>query len=802
MESIDAIKIGSKSKIHIHWRISPYDYSKEKENSIIYQASKKYSIPKDRIKLIPEFIVLNKKGEEISIAHEVVQNIQRPDFQVKLFKRYLKDNDIKGFDFDLISQIDSEINAYINYDVYDKYKKYKIKWIKWKNFLSYGDDNFFDFSNLNGLVLLNGEPANQSGKTTFAIDLTHFLFFGKIEKYPTQDKIFNKHLNEATEVIVEGCIEIEGADYIIKRKLSRPSAARRSAKSKTNQKVEYYKVAIDGSLTELEDFVDNQQEENSIQTNKVIKEAIGNEDDFDMIVCATSKNLDELIDKRDTERGRILSRWIGLLPIEEKEIIAKEKYNKEVKPYLLSAKYNKEELQHEIESYKINIHSLNGSISTLKEKVSGISSEIEQLENIRKTLLTSKMQVDEKLLKVDRVTLEGQIKSTVEKGKLKKAELEKIENELKELNNVSFSIEEFNELQKNKDKLVSEIAECKTKCYTLQKLIKDLQTSEYCPTCGRKYENIDNSAKITENTSLLASEIEKGKGLRETLVEIEKHLEDLKTAQEQYLRKCRLEAQKGAVEVSVEQCRNSYIEYARIMAEYKKNNEVIDRNNKLDIEINNNEAILQGKRKELEVANTNIINIGHDITAYEKCITEREEIIVNLEKEAIQIYNWKLYLEMIGKNGISKMVLRQVIPVINAQISALLNEICDFNVEMNITDKNDVVFYLVKDGVKSDLAGGSGFERTAAALALRSVLGNISTLPRMSCLVLDEIWGRVAKENYENLRKLLEEIGKNFDFILIISHLDEVKDFCNTIITVTKKDNVSSLRQTENIATK
>ena len=247
-------KIAPKSKVHIHWKVSPYDYSKEKENSIIFQASQKYSIPKDKIKVMPNFVILNKKGEEISIANEVVQNIQKPEFQIKLFKRYLAENGIQDYDFNMLMDIDSQINAQINYDVYDKYKKYKLKWIKWKNFLSYGNDNFYDFSNLNGLVLLNGEPANQSGKTTFAIDLLHFLLFGKIEKYPTQDKIFNKHLNDATEVIVEGCIEIDGSDYVIKRRLTRPTAARRSSKSKTNQKVEYYKVTPDNQLCQLEEY--------------------------------------------------------------------------------------------------------------------------------------------------------------------------------------------------------------------------------------------------------------------------------------------------------------------------------------------------------------------------------------------------------------------------------------------------------------------------------------------------------------------------------------------------------------------
>lgn len=799
--SKENFNIAPKSKIHIQWKVSPYDYSKEKENAIIFQASQKYSIPKDRIKVMPNFVILNKRGEEISIANEVIQNIQKPDFQIKLFKKYLVENGIQGYDFDMLLDIDSQINSQINYEIYDKYRKYKLKWINWKNFLSYGNDNSYNFTPLNGLVLLNGEPANQSGKTTFAIDLLHFLLFGKIEKYPTQDKIFNKHLNDATEVVVEGCIEIDGCDYVIKRRLTRPAASRRSTKSKTNQKVEYYKVTPDNQLCQLEEY-ENQQEESSIQTNKVIKEAIGNEADFDMIVCATGRNLNDLIEKKESERGRLLSRWIGLLPIEQKEQIAKERFNNEIKPYLLSTKYSKDELKHDIEAFKVNIHSLNGTITGFKEKIKAIESEITNLEEVQKTLLTSKMNVDESLLKVDITTLNNKINNIVSTGKQKRQEKNNIETRLTELEKIDFSIEEYNLLQKTKSDLMVKIAECRAKCTNLQHIIKELQTSEYCPTCGRKYENIDNSAKINENTQLFNEEIEKGKNYKEKLLQIEEELKNLETNQALYMEKCQLTAKKGAVEVSIEQCTNAFMEAKRILTEYQKNNETIDRNNQLDIQIRNNEVLLTAKRQEKEYTQNTIVNYERDIDAYEKCITEREELIKNLETEAIKLYNWKLYLQMVGKDGISKMVLRNVIPVINSQIAALLNDVCDFTVEMEINEKNDIMFYLVKDDIKSDLTGGSGFERTAAALALRSVLGNISTLPRMSCLVLDEIWGGVAKSNYENMRKLLDKIGKSFDFILLITHLEEVKDFCNTIITVIKKDNVSSLKTTVNTIVK
>ncbi len=793
--------IGKHAKMHIHWKVSPYDYTKEKENLILFQASQKYSIPKDRIKLIPEFIVLNKKGEEMSVAHEVVQNIQRPDFQIQLFKKYIVTNNIQGYNFNIIQAIDADINAKIDYEIYDKYRKYRIKWVKWKNFLSYGDGNSFDFSNLKGLVLLNGEPANQSGKTTFAIDLLHFLFFGKVEKYKTQDKIFNKHIPTSTEVVVEGCIEIEGTEYVIKRRLTRPALNKRTEKSKTTQKVDYYKI-VNNELTALEDYVDNQQEENSIQTNKIIKEAIGNESDFDMIVCATNSNLDSLIEKKETECGRLLSRWIGLLPIEQKEQLAKEKFNTEIKPFLLSNKYNSEELLSEIELFKNNISDIDNGIVKNKHRLEEIDKEITRLEETQMSLLKLRTQIDDSLLRLDINTLNNKIAETIELGKVKKAELKEIVDKLEELEKVDFSIEEYNNLLEQKEKTNNQITQLRVECATLQKTIKDLHSSEYCPTCGRKYENIDNTDKINEFNEVLKQKVAEGVNLKSNLEEINKKIDNLKLLQEQYLEKCKLQVKKGAIEVSIEQYRNSYLESKKTFDEYKKNTEAIDRNNQLDIQINNNTAIINSKRQEKEVVSRNILNGENDIKNLAQGVKDREEIILKLKDEAVNLRNWRLYLEMVGKNGISKMLLRQVVPVINAQVSALLNEVCDFTVELTITDKNDIAFYLVKDGVRSDLTGGSGFERTASALALRSVLGNISTLPRMSSLVLDEIWGRVAKENYDNLRKLLEEIGKSFDFILLISHLDEVKDFCNTIITVSKKDNVSALKSTTNIVVK
>jgi hypothetical protein len=173
---VKKIDIGQNAKVKIQWNVTQSDYSRELENSMIALMAKKYGISPKNISIETNYITTNNSGV---LSTDTVQSIYDPKFQQELMKQFIVNNDIKDIDFDEIIKIDSQINSLINYDTYDKGKKYTIKWVKWDNFLSYGPDNFFDFTSLQGLVLLNGEPANKSGKSTFAYDLLHFLLFGK-----------------------------------------------------------------------------------------------------------------------------------------------------------------------------------------------------------------------------------------------------------------------------------------------------------------------------------------------------------------------------------------------------------------------------------------------------------------------------------------------------------------------------------------------------------------------------------------------------------------------------------------------
>lgn len=785
------IDVKSKGRINVHWNVSPYDYNKEKEKSIIAKFSKKYNLPKEKIKVIPEFLMIDDEGKEISLNADVIQNVQDPQFQIKLFESYLKTKNIANYDFELIKKIDAEINGKIDYKVYDKYRRYSIKWIRWSNFLSYGQDNYFDFSNIHGLTSLSGE--NQSGKTTLSIDLIHFLLFGKTEKVATQDKIFNKHLQNEINVIVEGCINIDGIDYVIKRTLMRPALSRRTDKSKTTQRVEYYKVVGD-TKEELEEYdIENQQEENGIQTNKAIKDAIGIESDFDLIMSVTESTLDDLVNKKEADRGRLLSRWIGLLPLEEKDKLAREKFNTEVKPMLLSNRYNEETMLQEIEAFELQKKTLTEEIKKLEKENKALDKEITTLEKSKETLLASKSVIDNNILKIDITTLNKKIEDSIFNGKKKKEEIEDINKELSGIGDIEFSVEEYDNTQAELTKLTGEIAVMRERYKNTEHNIQHLKSSEICPTCGRKLDNVDNSAKIKEFTKELEALVLEGKKKNELKTKLTTKIDKLKVDREKYNKKSNLTVKKAALEVNVEKLRAEYQEYKATKTEYDKNSEAIDKNNAIDIQIRNNDVFIRNKRNTRDTNANFIARHETEIKNYDRQVEDRREVIKKLQEEEKLVRNWKIYLELVGKDGISKMVLRKTLPIINAKLSKLLGDVCDFDVEVAINQKNDVMFYLIKDGIYSDLSSGSGFELTASGIALRAVLSELSTIPRSSILTYDEIWGRVAKANYENMKNLIEKVAKQYDAVFLISHSDEVRDWCDCHVSVMKENNISKV---------
>lgn len=787
------IDIGKNGKVSLVWNVSLLDYSKEQEQSIISAFAKKYGIPASNIHVEPNFGTA-AKGNDAVLNSENIENIQSPEFQHGLFKQYLELAGIKDYDFDEIIKIDSSINAMIDYDAYEKSKRYSIKWVKWDNFLSYGTGNFFDFTKLKGLVLLKGVPANESGKSTFAYDLLHYLLFGKIqdEKAKTNAQLFNNYLPDATTMSVEGCITIDGQDYIIRRTLTRPASTKKNRT--VTSKVEYLKVREDGSTEELKDE-ENLQAENGIQTNKIIKDALGNEADFDMIISANSKDLDSLISLKDTDRGRLLSRWIGLSILEDKDAIAREKWNKDISKKRFCDIYNKESLENEIKELEEQNQDYEKLEKDETDKINASEKRISDYQTTRQTLIESRRQIDENLSNVDMVTLQANIDRTIEKGKSVSAQINEAQKYLESLGNEEVSEDEYATARSNGTAYTSRMAEIRTEIRNLQSLNKNLASAEYCPTCGRKFDNVDNTAKIQENESTINRLTEEGVALKAKNDANDKYIAKMDEIRKTVNERNRTQIKISALNNDRMSHRQQYLDYKRTMDDLLRNKAAIEENNRIDASIN---VLDENIRTEMSIKSTaeyNIASYRASVRNNNDKITEKKAIIVRIDEERKTEKNWKIYLQLIGKNGIGKMVLRNTLPIINAELSRLLADVSDFNVEVSINEKNDVEFWLIRDGVRTRLSAASGLERTEAALALRVVLGKMSRLSRPPFILLDEILGTVAKESYDNMKKLYDKVVKSYDFVLHITHLDLEEWHDGGTIVVEKVNNISKIKQ-------
>ena len=89
---------------------------------------------------------------------------------------------------------------------------------------------------------------------------------------------------------------------------------------------------------------------------------------------------------------------------------------------------------------------------------------------------------------------------------------------------------------------------------------------------------------------------------------------------------------------------------------------------------------------------------------------------------------------------------------------------------------------------------GSGAEKTIAAMAIRLALLNVSSLPKGDLFVLDEPGTALDEENMEGFIRILDLVKANFKTVLLISHLETLKDAVDSQISIEKKRNFASVK--------
>lgn len=779
------IKIPPKANCRIIWEDAPENYTKDRVKKIEQYIAEKYGVSKVQVIFKPKKQDTEHGQVEISIA----DNVMDSNYQRKLFKEWLDGNKI-DVDWERLIRLDDKVNDKLKQirDIEYRYRNWYIKELEWDNFLSYGDGNKLSFDGLRGVTTISSNPANQGGKTALSVDLLLFLFFNETTRTKVAAQIFNK-FRDTNTVRVKGKINIDGGDYIIERILTR---SKKKSEEGYNVKTDlnFQKIMADGSIQNLEG-------EQRRETDEFIRKSIGDVDDFLLTIIATSDNLEELIHTLPTQKGKLLSKFIGLEVIEQKEEIVKELKSAWAKN-LKSDQHNSGDLTKEIKDLNVKIKDLNDDNTFCDVKLDELKVELTETNSIKDTLLSQKIVIDTEIIRLRPEDIDREIDAITEKGKKSKEKYDLLKEDFDKLTEIEYDIETHKEWKQQLSDLNTAKSHRSIKKDTVQDLIKNLEEGEFCSLCKQPLKDVDHSDEIKANKLTLEGLI---KGLKELEVEIEEakneieKFDKIKEKVDDYDRKSIMV---DKIELEIENLRLQLKEKKDLKKKYEDNIGNIEKNKDLDSKILGYNAKLERLNRERDGYLSRTQRNKSDIERAEDTITKNKELIktIKIEEEVKIIF--EIYIRMVGKNGIVKLIMKNVMPLLNSELDRLLSDSANFRLVVDINAKQEVDFLLEKEdesGQKINylLTEGSGLEKTLGSLALRVVLSRISSLPKPNLLVLDEVFGKVANDNLENVCNLVSKISEYFDNLFVISHNPLIRDWGTNIITINKTNNISNI---------
>jgi DNA repair exonuclease SbcCD ATPase subunit len=223
--------------------------------------------------------------------------------------------------------------------------------------------------------------------------------------------------------------------------------------------------------------------------------------------------------------------------------------------------------------------------------------------------------------------------------------------------------------------------------------------------------------------------------------------------------------------------------------------DVIKSNEQIESQIIKANLRLEDLKREEQLVQQEITNSRFKITNNLEKINSNNNLIIKISEEQQKEVKYKVYLELFGKNGISKRIMKSMMPLINSELQRLLQDSCYFRLEIRISEKNEVEFWMIDNNTQIEklMTSGSGYEKTIASLALRAVMAKVCSLPKPNITVFDEVFGKISNDNLEMVYEFFIKIKEYFENILVITHNPMISNWSDNIIKITKTDNISKV---------
>ena len=720
------------------------------------------------------------------------ENLRDSSTIKRLIRGYYKNANLNK---EILSQFDKLIDSYISQISEEEESLRNTRWqinkIKFDNLFAYGSGNLINFENLPGITGIFGK--NTKGKSSIIGSIMYGLFNTTDRGSIKNEHIINSRKNNC---IAEIDISVNSEPFRILRSTVKHQTRKGEIYSATS--LNLYK------LDELGDIQEDLTEEQRRETEKVLRKIIGSADDFSMTSLAAQGEMNTFIREKATARKIILTKFLDLNIFEKMHDIAKSE-SSEIRNKMKT--FPDLDWQSEIDELKII---LSDSKNKKKLYTADILSKREMLQRLSADLATSdnpdiitieeldrkKLSIDELsnvLIKVDKK--EDSLKIQIAEKREKREKIEQVKKD--------FSIDDLRNKLEHQAELERGIIDLRHKSEKIEfellrqkrsvKRLNGIPCGDTYPTCKFIKDSYSDKDKIDDQISLSSASRSTLSSAKSALKLILNEEIDAKIKKYEKLSgmQASLSMEVSKIQVSYN---NTINEKKNISSELESLKDDLAEMKERYIEDEDNRSAMIRRR---------ISEISEELTGLDRKKTKEIERItktsvetLNLERDKKDFSKFKdgilmydMFIQSVSKKGIPLQIMMSQLPIINLEISKILQGVTGFTVELEADlDSNSMDVFINYGDSKRIIELASGMEKMMASLAIRVALINVSTLTKTNMLIIDEGFGALDELNIEACTRLLSSLKKWFRNIIIISHVDSIKDAVDHSLEITKKE--------------
>lgn len=733
---------------------------------------------------------LDKDLISAGTANLVKDDLRNPDVLLRLLKDYHASSHVtEGEWLAVRDQVSHYLGKVLGSDDIARNTKWTLRNLKWDNCFSYGTGNIINFDALSGIVGIFGP--NRIGKSSVVGTIMYVL-------YNTSDRgsIKNLHVVNVRHdyAYARAIINSGGSDYIIERQTVKHED--RWGREHANTHLNVFKV-VDGG--ELEDLGGEERKD----TDRVIRKLIGTGEDALLTSVAAQDDIKQYINQGSTKRRQTVSRFLDLDVFDKMYELAKDDVNvskatlrslpdrdwpeaqRQFGERLKALDAQISERDHEKHDTQQQLADISREELSFKDIIAVTPTEVERqrayMESLRDQSKRSGEQITEL---VTSMSQKSQKVSTID-ALLRNNDVDELKKRLEAYNTLESAVDQLRVVHEK------EAALLKQQQRSL-KILDDVPCGDQFPTCRFIKDAHKNKEKVEAQKERVDRALEKLSKADDALLELRREDLSNRVTKLLQLRNMRGDLLTKLAEEQRDHDRKQLELNSNLYPKLKEaNQKLVELEEALKNEENAEVVALRHRKEELNTrlrqADTFRMRLAADKGKAQSDYDKLEQDQEQREKLLQLMKAHELIAQAFSRKGIPNLIITSQLPVINAEISKILTGIVNFNIELEVDNESDAMeIYINYGDSRRPIELGSGMEKTIASIALRVALINLSSLPKTDMFIIDEAFGPMDPASIEQCNRLLTSLKRYFKTIIVITHVEGVKDVADHIIEVNK----------------